>query len=209
MNHKNQLITAGKPLNEAKKVLIMLHGRGGSAADILSLSEQLDVAEYALIAPQAYQHTWYPYSFMAPLERNEPWLSQSLATIQECVDLALESVKEQSSIYFFGFSQGACLCLEFLARNARRYGGAAAIIGGLLGDELKEENYSGNFGQMPIFLGTSNPDPHVPAERVMHTEKILTRMDASVTLQVYEQENHSIIPDQIKQMNQLIFNDLN
>lgn len=199
-------ITAGISLKEAKKALIMLHGRGASAHDILSISKYLEVSDFALIAPQAENNTWYPYSFLAPIPQNEPSLSKSLDRIAEVVAQVQENGIEKENIYFLGFSQGACLSLEFVARNAARYGGVVAFTGGLVGDHLSEGNYTGTFKNTPIFIGTSNPDVHVPVERVNESEVILTKMGASVTKKIYDNMGHTINQDEIDLANQLVFN---
>lgn len=204
MNLEN--ITAGKPLKEAKKVLIMIHGRGAGSNDILSLARHLEVANFALIAPQAQDHTWYPYSFLVPILQNEPSLSNSLNVISEVVKTVEENGIAKENIYFLGFSQGACLVLEFTAINATKYGGVVAFTGGLIGDKIYEENYSGNFENTPIFIGTSDPDFHVPVERVNETEMLLKKMGASVTKKVYENMGHTISQDEINLANELIFN---
>lgn len=204
MNSDN--ITAGTPLKEAKKALIMMHGRGASAHDILSIAKHLELTDFALVAPQADNHTWYPYSFLAPISQNEPYLSKSLDKIAEVVAQVEENGIQKENIYFLGFSQGACLSLEFVARNASKYGGVVAFTGGLIGDQLTDENYTGNFENTPIFIGTSNPDIHVPVERVHESETILKRMGASVTKKVYDNMGHTINQDEIDLANQLIFN---
>lgn len=206
MSHIFDVKTSGTPLAEAKKVLIMVHGRGGSAEDVLGLAQHLDVAGYALLAPQATQSTWYPYSFIAPVEQNEPWLSSAIDIVDRTVQMALEAGIKAEDIYFFGFSQGACLVLEFMARHARKFGGAVAIIGGLIGKKINRDHYKGGFDQMPIFIGTSNPDFHVPIERVYATENILKDMDADVTLKVYDGFGHSINQEEMRWANKLIFN---
>ena len=205
MKHQFDIIATGVPLQEAKKALIMIHGRGGSATDILSLASHLQVADYALLAPQATAHSWYPHSFIAPVEDNEPSLSSALAVIGKTVEKAMDAGIKTEHIYFFGFSQGACLSLEFLARNARAYGGAVAIIGGLIGEEINRTNYGGNFHKTPIFIGTSNPDFHVPIQRVYATESILKEMDADVTLKVYDNFGHTIHPEEVEWANRLVF----
>src|SRR5205085_9513062 len=139
--HKKNFIVSGQELSAKSKVLIMLHGRGGSAEDILSLASHLDVADFTLIAPQATNNTWYPYSFLAPPAQNEPWLSSALSLLKEMVvDLKNKGFSAED-IYFMGFSQGACLTLEFVTRNATKYGGVAAFTGGLIGDKIYPENY--------------------------------------------------------------------
>ncbi|MGI9649649.1 alpha/beta hydrolase [Chryseobacterium sp. RLHN22] len=205
MSHILDIKTGGKSLNEAEKVLIMIHGRGGSAQDILSLSQHLNVEGYALLAPQATNGTWYPFSFIAPTEQNEPWLSSAIETIGKTVQTALDAGIKAENIYFFGFSQGACLTLEFLARNARKFGGAVAIIGGVIGEKINRENYKGDFAHTPIFLGTSNPDFHVPVERVYATANILKEMNADVTEKVYANFGHSINQEEIELANSIVF----
>ncbi|MEJ7736666.1 MAG: dienelactone hydrolase family protein [Chitinophagaceae bacterium] len=203
--HQKKIVSAGKDLKEAGKVLIMIHGRGGSAEDILSLSSYLRVKDFALLAPQATNNTWYPYSFLLPPGQNEPWLSSALSLLKEMVDdiKALEISSE--NIYFLGFSQGACLTLEFVTRNAGRYGGVVAFTGGLIGDKIYPENYAGDFNGTPVFIGTSNPDPHIPVERVYATSNILKNMHASVTEKVYNNMGHTINEDEISTVNDLIF----
>lgn len=205
MSHILDIKTGGKSLNEAEKVLIMIHGRGGSAQDILSLSQHLNVKDYALLAPQATNGTWYPLSFIAPVENNEPWLSSAIATVAKTVQTALDAGIKAENIYFFGFSQGACLTLEFLARNAQKFGGAVAIIGGVIGEKINRENYKGDFEQTPVFLGTSNPDFHVPVERVYATANILKEMNADVTEKVYANFGHSINQEEIELANSIVF----
>ncbi|PWN72288.1 phospholipase [Chryseobacterium phosphatilyticum] len=205
MIHTLNIKTAGIPLKQAEKALIMIHGRGGSAQDILSLSQHLKVKDYALLAPQALNHTWYPLSFMAPVDQNEPWLSSALEMVDETVKAVLDAGIRPENIYFFGFSQGACLTLEFLARNAQRFGGATAIIGGVIGDKVNRENYKGDFAGTPVFLGTSNPDFHVPVERVYATANIFREMNAEVTEKVYANFGHSINQEEMELANSIIF----
>jgi phospholipase/carboxylesterase len=204
--HTKNIIAAGKELNANSRVLIMLHGRGGSAEDILSLSSHLEVKDFTLLAPQATNHTWYPYSFLAPLAQNEPWLSSALDILKDLLDDLYSKGIASENIYFGGFSQGACLALEFVTRNANKYGGIAAFTGGLIGDKIYNENYKGDFGGTPVFIGTSDPDPHVPVERVYATTNILKSMDAFVTEKVYTNMGHTIIHDEIEKANALIFN---
>lgn len=184
----------------------MLHGRGGSAADILSLAAYIDVEDFALVAPEATGNTWYPYSFLAPPAQNEPWLSSALELLDELVTDLYQKGVEPENLYFLGFSQGACLTLEFVARNAERYGGVVAFTGGLIGDQLNRENYEGDFDNTPIFIGTSNPDPHVPLGRVQATTSILKELGANVTEKVYPGMGHTISQDEIDWANKLVFN---
>lgn len=203
--HQKNILSGGKSLNTADKVLIMLHGRGANAEDILSMSAYLNVKEFALIAPQATNNSWYPYSFLMPTSRNEPWLTSALTLIKEIVANLHKQGFASEDIYFMGFSQGACLTLEFVARNAMKYGGIAAFTGGLIGDKIYLENYTGDFNHTPVFIGTGNPDPHVPVERVDASASVLKNMNAEVTKKVYLNMGHTINQDEIENANQLIF----
>ena len=203
--HTKQIITSGKELGEAKKVLIMLHGRGADAQDILGLAAHLSVKEFALLAPQATNFTWYPYSFLAPPSQNEPWLTSAIGIIHDLVRDANSAGIADDGIFFCGFSQGACLALEFAARHARRWGGVAAFTGGLIGDRIYHDRYHGDFGGMPAFIGAGEPDPHVPAARVRETTEKLDAMKASVTQKFYPHIGHTIVPDEIGMADNLIF----
>jgi phospholipase/carboxylesterase len=204
--HKKNIITAGKAFTGNGKVLIMVHGRGGSAEDILSLSSHLNVNDFTLLAPQATNNTWYPYSFLAPTMENEPWLSSALNLLGELLNDSYDKGMQSENIYFAGFSQGACLTLEFVARNANKYGGVVAFTGGLIGDKIYPENYKGDFKNTPIFIGSSNPDPHVPVERVYATANILRNMNAAVTEKIYNNQGHTINQDEIDCANNIVFN---
>src|SRR5690606_5373208 len=190
--HNKNIQTAGRSLKEADKALIMIHGRGADARDILGLASHFDVPEFALLAPQATGHTWYPYSFMAKPEQNEPWLSSALDLLKEVLDEVAEQGITAENTYFLGFSQGACLTLEFVARHAQKFGGVAAFTGGLIGDRINRENYSGDFKGTPIFIGSGDPDAHVPVERVHESARILEEMNAKVHVQIHEGRPHSI-----------------
>lgn len=204
--HTKHIVTGGKELSKDSKVLILLHGRGGSAEDILSLAPYLHTRDFTLLAPQATNNTWYPYSFLAPPAQNEPWLSSALSLLKEVVDDLYARGVPSQNIYFAGFSQGACLALEFVTRHATLYGGVVAFTGGLIGDKIYSENYKGDFQQTPVFIGTSNPDPHVPVERVYATANIMKDMNAAVTEKVYNNMGHTIIHDEMEQANSLVFN---
>src|SRR5690554_99622 len=173
-----KLYYAGTPVHQAQKALILVHGRGATAESILSVAPFLAVDDYAWVAPQAPLHTWYPYSFMAPEHQNQPDLDQALHLLRDSVQQLVEQGISSEQIYFFGFSQGACLSLEFVARNAQKYGGVVAVIGGLIGESLNAEKYRGDFQQTPIFLATSDPDVHVPLQRVEDTATLLSQLQA-------------------------------
>lgn len=205
-HHFNNIIAEGQPLELAEKVLIMLHGRGADAADILSMAPNFNVKEFTLLAPTATNNTWYPQSFLSPPSLNEPWLSAGLDLLKEMVKEINEKGIAAENIYFLGFSQGACLTLEFVCRNAQKFGGIVAFTGGLIGDKIYTENYSGDFKGTPIFIGSSNPDMHVPVERVKATTSILTTMNAVVTEKIYPNMGHTVNQDEIDTANKLIFN---
>src|SRR6476469_9862596 len=204
--HSKKIFTAGKPISEAKKVLIMIHGRGAFAEDILSLGGYFSLNDYALLAPQATNNTWYPFSFLAPVQQNEPWLSSALNVLNEVVSDINKDDITSDNIYFLGFSQGACLTLEYVTRNARKWGGVVAFTGGLIGDKIYEENYNGDFLNTPVFIGTSDPDPHVPVERVHASSAIIKNMHAGITTKIYPDMGHTIGKDEIDQANNQVFN---
>jgi phospholipase/carboxylesterase len=205
MSTQNNIITSGTPLAQAKGALVMLHGRGGTAANIISLAGEFNINDIAIIAPQAANNTWYPYSFMAPVAQNQPQLDAALQLISDTVDEITKAGIPAEQIYFAGFSQGACIMLEYLARNAKQYGGAAAFTGGLIGQQLATANYKGNFNNTPILLSTGDPDPHVPLTRVEESADILKGMGADVTVKVYEGRPHTITRQEIEMADQLIF----
>lgn len=199
------IMTTGKSLSQADKVLIMVHGRGGSAEDILSLAAELKVADFALLAPQGQGNSWYPESFLSPRQQNEPSLSSSLNVLKEMV-IELEAEGFSSAqIYLLGFSQGACLVLEFAASDAKRYGGIVAFTGGVIGESLDHRNYHGDFEGTPVFIGSSSPDFHVPVERVKETTVLFEEMGANVTEIIYDNMGHTISQSEIAQVNKLIF----
>lgn len=202
--HNEPVAQAGRPLDQAKKVVIMLHGRGDRATNFLSLSPQLPQEDTVFLAPQAIQNTWYPYSFLEPLENNEPQLSLSLSGIHELVDNLKGLGFRASQLYFLGFSQGACLSLEYCARHAQPYGGVIAFTGGLLGDTVDVSNYQGDFEQTPVFIGSSDHDPHVPEKRIEQSEVILQGMNARVQKKIYPGLGHTINEDELDIARQMI-----
>lgn len=202
--HSENIITAGNTISPSK-ALILLHGRGARAEDILSLADHFNVKDYLLLAPQATNNSWYPQSFMAPIGQNQPWLDSALSLVNETVSTALGKGIAKEKIYFAGFSQGACLTLEYITRNATKYGGAAAFTGGLIGDRIYNDHYKGDFAQTPVFVGTSDPDFHVPVERVHDSVNILKSMGADVTEKIYQGMGHTINSDEINMANSLVF----
>ncbi|MXN90546.1 phospholipase [Flavobacterium sp. Sd200] len=201
----NNTVIKGEPLASSKKALIMIHGRGAAAQDILSIANYLNVDGFSLVAPQAPGNTWYPLSFLAKPTDNEPHLTNALNTISETVSYIENQGIGKENIYFLGFSQGACLTAEFTARNAAKYGGIVIFTGGVIGDKIYDENYTGNFDGTPVFIGTGDPDFHVPVERANDTAELFKTMGATVNVKVYDNIPHTIIQDEIEQANQLVF----
>src|SRR3954469_24519453 len=197
--HADQsILTEGPAPENAAATLILIHGRGATAQSILSLFNEFGVDGIAAIAPQAANNTWYPYSFLVPLEANQPYLDSALRRVETIVEDLLARGIRSERIAILGFSQGACLASEFVARNPRRYGAVMALTGGLTGPPGTPRNYPGSLDGTPVFLGTSDPDPHVPFERVRETETVLTRMGAKVEVRRYEGMAHTINEDEIE-----------
>lgn len=199
------LVRGGVATKSADKVLIMVHGRGGSAHDILGLAAELDAVNAHLMAPQATNNTWYPYSFLAPVSENEPWLSSAITLLEETLQAAIDDGFDRSQVYVIGFSQGACLTLEFAARHGHPLGGVIAFTGGLIGDRLDRTKYSGDLTGTNVFIGNSDHDPHVPAKRSEETKTVMESQGALVTLKIYPNMPHTIIMDEINTVNQLFF----
>ena len=202
--HHKDLRKGGKALDQAKKAIVMVHGRGASAESIMSLSEYLDLEDFALLAPQANQHTWYPYSFMAPSERNEPGLSTGLAVINETVEEIKAAGINEENIYFLGFSQGACLVSEYVGRNAKQYGGVFILSGGVIGAEFDRSKYDGNFKGSPIYLGCSDKDAHVPLSRVKESTALFEELGANMTEQIFPNAPHTVLQEEIDAVNEIL-----
>jgi predicted esterase len=192
------LHTAGVSLDEASAAVLMLHGRGASATSILALANELgDPPGFAYVAPQAAGHTWYPHSFLAPIEANEPWLSSALATVDAVMQRLAEAGLSSDRVVLLGFSQGACLALEYAARHARKYGGLIAFSGGLIGPEGTPRDYDGSLNGTPVFLGCSDTDAHIPLARVHESAEVLERLGGEVTKRIYPGMEHTINRDEI------------
>ena len=196
-NSKLQFHTAGLPLEEAQAAMVMIHGRGASAHDILSLVAEFNVSGFTYLAPQAPGYTWYPQSFLAPIEANEPSLSASLQTIGTVLEHIKQAGIPEEKTILLGFSQGACLSLEFAARNTRYYGGVIALSGGLIGPDERLRSYTGSLEKTPIFLGCSDIDMHIPLTRVQKSTRILHELGAAVTEQIYPGMGHTINQDEL------------
>lgn len=192
--HSYKILEDGAPLNQAKKALIALHGRGGSSEDILKLAKKLCDETYYLAAPEAKNHTWYPYNFMSDDPSNAPWIDSAVEIVQRLIH---ETERYIPQIYLMGFSQGACLALETAARHAQKYGGVIAFSGALIGPTLNENHYQGNFAGTKIFIGISDNDPHVPLQRAKESYELLKKLGARATLKVYEGMGHTLIQEEI------------
>lgn len=202
--HKYQILEKGKPLNQAEKAIILLHGRGGSAQNIISLANEFCDENYYIAAPQATNHSWYPHSFLAPADRNEPWLSSAVGTVKKLIDEAARAVGTEN-IYLAGFSQGACLSLETASRYATRYGGVVAFTGGLIGESIDTTKYTKGFDDTPVFIGNSDTDPHVPLERSEESRDVMEKLGAKVHLKIYPNMPHTINQDEILTVRKEVF----
>jgi predicted esterase len=197
-HQKERVLSVGLPLGEAVGAVILLHGRGASAEDILSLGREFDGLGLAFLAPQAAGHAWYPYSFLAPREQNEPALSSALQKVAEVVRLIEDAGVAAERIVFCGFSQGACLATEFVATHPRRYAGLIAYTGGLIGPPEMEITLEGDLAGTPVFMGSGDPDPHVPWARVQQSAAALEAMGGVVTARRYAGRSHSISADELE-----------
>ena len=196
--HRGQPVAyAGKPLGQSPVVVIMIHGRGASADNILSLAQEFQRSDLTYLAPQAAGNTWYPTSFLSPLAQNEPYLSSALGAIADLVTKLNEAGIPSQQIVLLGFSQGACLATEFAARNAQRYGGIVGLSGGLIGPVGTPRNYAGTLDGTPVFLGCSDVDAHIPAERVNETAQVLGALGGQVTARLYPGMGHTINQDEL------------
>ncbi len=203
--HRGQPVhSAGRTLTEATAAMLLLHGRGATAASILELAQPLQHPKLVYLAPEATNHTWYPHSFLAPLEQNEPNLASALQFVAAVVERVKAAGIDSKQLLIGGFSQGACLAAEFAARNAQRFGGLLIFSGGLIGPPGTDRSYAGDFAETPVFLGCSNVDPHIPVERVEETATVLTQMGAVVDKQIYPNMGHTIIEDELTRARQLI-----
>jgi phospholipase/carboxylesterase len=195
--HSSQEILFEGDIKSAKSAMILIHGRGSTAKSILTLTKEFNVDNYIYAAPQANGSTWYPYSFLSPLELNEPDLSSALNVIDSLIKKLNDSGIPYSEIILLGFSQGACLTLEYGARNAKKYKGIIGLSGALIGDKIDKSRYSGSFEKCPVFLGCSDNDPHIPEERVHQTAEVMDELNASVTKRIYSGMGHTINEDEI------------
>ncbi|WP_331236240.1 alpha/beta hydrolase [Natronorarus salvus] len=203
--HGEQPIEAtGAPLEVAEVAVVMVHGRGATANGMLGLAREVWHSEIAYLAPQAFRSTWYPQSFLAPIEANEPWLTSALGTVERALARLSEAGIERERTVLLGFSQGACLATEFAARNPTRYGGIVGLSGGLIGPEGSEFEYGGSLECTPVFLGCSDVDPHIPVERVHETAEVFDGLGAAVEKRIYEGMGHTVNEEEIEAVNELL-----
>ena len=194
----------GKPLAEAKYAMIMLHGRGTMAENILSLADELDAGDFAYLAPQAAEFSWYPNSFLADRDSNQPGITNGLQAIANAVELVEAAGIPREKTMLLGFSQGGCLMLEFAARNPGKYGGIAGLSGGLIGPVIDAASFSGNMKKTPVFLGCSDIDFHIPKKRVEETAEIFEKLRANVILKFYRNGDHTVNRDEIETVRQMM-----
>ena len=196
--HEGQpVLTAGKPLGEGRAVMIMIHGRNAGPQNILDLVPHLQHPDFTYLAPAAADHTWYPYSFLTDISRNEPGLSSGLQLVDQLIATAIAHGVPRDQIVLLGFSQGACLAAEYSVRHAERYGGVIVFSGGLIGPPGTVWNYRGTFNATPVFLGCSDIDAHIPKDRVEESAAVFEQMGAAVTLRLYRGMAHMVNDDEL------------
>jgi phospholipase/carboxylesterase len=202
--HQGQaVLEAGEPLARARAAMVLVHGRGASAADIMTLGTELLHPGFAYLAPQAAGGAWYPKPFTAPTEENEPYLTSALEVLASLLAL-IEGSVSADRIILLGFSQGACLTLEFAVRHARPYGGVVGLSGGLIGPDGTPRDYVGSFDRTPVFLGCSDVDPHIKQDRVVEAAEVFKRLGADVTMRLYPQMGHTVNAEEIQAVRKLI-----
>ena len=194
----------GPPPERARLSVIMVHGRGASAEDILGLANEVQQDDVAFFAPQAAGGTWYPFSFLAPIPQNEPGITSGLRKIDAIIETLGEQGVAPRQIALLGFSQGACLSLEYAARHARRYAAVIGLSGGLIGPPGIPRDYAGSMDDTPVFLGCSDVDPHIPVERVSETANVFRRLGAAVDLRIYPRMGHTINQDELDAVRALL-----
>ena len=203
--HSKNIFTAGLPVEQAKSALVMIHGRGATAQNMLSLANYLDAKDLAFFAPQATHQSWYPTRFIAPVQENQPALDSALELIHDLVQDIISKGIPAERIYFLGFSQGACLALEYVSRHAMGYAGVIAFTGGLIGEHLEMDNYKGDFKQTPVLISSGDQDPHVPLSRVNESAVVMEGLNAHMHVKIYPNKQHAISNEEIAHVNELFF----
>jgi predicted esterase len=203
--HAHQpVLRRGPAAGQATLAVILVHGRGDSASGILGLADALDAPHVMWLAPQAAGHAWYPFSFLVPMERNEPGLSSGLAVIDGLVEAMRGEGLPPERIVLMGFSQGACLAQEYAARHARRYHAVVGLSGGLIGPPGTPRDYPGSFDGTPVFLGCSDVDAHIPVERVHESADVFARMGAAVDKRIYPGMGHTVNAEELSAVQALL-----
>lgn len=207
------VLQKGPAADEALAGAILIHGRGASASSMLHLAEAIGVPDVHYRAPEAPARSWYPNSFLAKLEANEPSIENGLSTIDATLDALREEGVDEHRIFLIGFSQGACLASEFVARQPRRYGGVVVLSGGLIGNVQRSDaeppddkgfEYDGSLMNTPILIGCSDVDAHIPVERVRRTAAVLAELGGDVDLRIYEGMGHTVNDDELKAIRQML-----
>jgi len=186
----------GPSLEEAESAVVLLHGRGDSSRGILALAPEFEAPQTVFLAPQAIGFSWYPHSFLSEVEQNEPWLSSALDRVEAAVT-AIGRVVPEEKMVLMGFSQGACLALEFAARNTGLYGGVVAFSGGLIGPDGTPRDYAGSLEGTPVFLGCSDVDVHIPVGRVHESAHVMEGLGGDVDERIYPGMGHTVNGDEI------------
>jgi phospholipase/carboxylesterase len=202
--HKGMhVLEAGEPLATARAAMILVHGRGATAEDIMTIGAELMHPGFAYVAPQAAGNAWYPNPFTAPIETNEPYLSSALEVLENLL-ARVEAIIPAQRVILLGFSQGACLTLEFAARHAGQFGGVVGFSGGLIGPDGTPRDYPGSFDGTPVFLGCSDIDLHIRKDRVLEAADVFKRMGAKVTVRLYPGMGHTVNQDEIEAAREIV-----
>jgi predicted esterase len=191
-------------LDQARVAVVLLHGRGATAAGILALADEIGVDHLSYLAPQAPSHTWYPHRFLMPIESNEPWLSSALSVVEHVVSTVSAVGLSSGKMALAGFSQGACLALEYAIRHPRRYGAIVGLSGGLIGPPGTTWPAPRELAGTPVFLGCGDEDPHIPVERVRESAEVFERAGAMVTTILYPAMPHTVSDDELAQMRAML-----
>jgi predicted esterase len=203
--HRDQpVLTAGAEPAKAKAAVIMIHGRGAGAADIIGLAEIIDRPALAYLAPEAMRRVWYPNPFMMPVADNQPWLTSAIGVIDRLIAEVGAAGVPPERVALLGFSQGACLSLEYAARNPRRYGAVLALSGGLIGERIVAGDYAGSLAGTPVLFGCSDVDPFIPLDRVVESAAVMKALGGAVTERIYPGAPHTIVPDEIDNVRRIL-----
>lgn len=200
--HSYKIVERGTSLNEADKAIILIHGRGAPPDDILSLADFFDTKNTYVVAPEANHYVWYPLSFLAPREQNQPWLNSALENISKLISKIEQHISSEN-IYLMGFSQGACLTAEIASAKARKFGGIAVFTGGVIGATVEKENYSGSFDGTKVYLSNGDNDPHIPLQRTEDTHKVMQELGADITKEIFPGRPHTIQMEEIEKAKDL------